>query len=73
MAKHEDIINMEGRVEEVLPGTMFRIKLDNVESLVLAHLSGRMRKNNIKVLLGDRVEMEISPYDLTKGRITRRK
>jgi translation initiation factor IF-1 len=73
MAKHEDIINMEGRVEEVLPATMFRIKLDNVESLVLAHLSGRMRKNNIKVLLGDRVEMEFSPYDLTKGRITRRK
>jgi translation initiation factor IF-1 len=73
MAKQEDIINMEGRVEEVLPATMFRIKLDNVESLVLAHLSGRMRKNNIKVLLGDRVEMEISPYDLTKGRITRRK
>ena len=73
MAKHEDIINMEGRVEEVLPGTMFRIKLDNIESLVLAHLSGRMRKNNIKVLLGDRVEMEFSPYDLTKGRITRRK
>jgi len=73
MAKQEDIINMEGRVEEVLPATMFRIKLDNVESLVLAHLSGRMRKNNIKVLLGDRVEMEISVYDLTKGRITRRK
>jgi translation initiation factor IF-1 len=72
MAK-EDIINMEGRVEEVLPATMFRIKLDNIESLVLAHLSGRMRKNNIKVLLGDRVEMEFSPYDLTKGRITRRK
>jgi translation initiation factor IF-1 len=73
MAKHEDIINMEGRVEEVLPGTMFRIKLDNIEPLILAHLSGRMRKNNIKVLLGDRVEMEVSPYDLTKGRITRRK
>jgi translation initiation factor IF-1 len=72
MAK-EDIINMEGRVEEVLPSTMFRIKLDNIESLVLAHLSGRMRKNNIKVLLGDRVEMEFSPYDLTKGRIVRRK
>ena len=72
MAK-EDIINMEGRVEEVLPATMFRIKLDNVGTLVLAHLSGRMRKNNIKVLLGDRVEIEFSPYDLTKGRITRRK
>ena len=72
MAK-EDIINMEGRVEEVLPATMFRVKLDNIDSLVLGHLSGRMRKNNIKVLLGDRVEMEFSPYDLTKGRITRRK
>jgi translation initiation factor IF-1 len=72
MAK-EDIINMEGKVLEVLPATMFRVKLDNIESLVLAHLSGRMRKNNIKVLLGDRVEMEFSPYDLTKGRITRRK
>jgi translation initiation factor IF-1 len=72
MAK-EDIINMEGRVEEVLPATMFRVKLDKIDTLVLAHLSGRMRKNNIKVLLGDRVEIEFSPYDLTKGRITRRK
>ena len=72
MAK-EDIINMEGKVEEVLPATMFRVKLDNIDALVLGHLSGRMRKNNIKVLLGDRVEMEFSPYDLTKGRITRRK
>jgi translation initiation factor IF-1 len=72
MAK-EDIINMEGRVEEVLPAAMFRVKLDNIEKLVLAHLSGRMRKNNIKVLLGDWVEMEFSPYDLSKGRIVRRK
>ena len=64
---------MEGRVEEVLPATMFRVKLDNINTLVLGHLSGRMRKNNIKVLLGDRVEMEFSPYDLTKGRITRRR
>ena len=69
----EDIINMEGCVEEVLPATMFRVKLDNIDALVLGHLSGRMRKNNIKVLLGDRVEMEFSPYDLTKGRITRRR
>lgn len=69
----EDIIKMEGRVEEVLPAAMFRIKMDNISTLILAHLSGRMRKNNIKVLLGDRVEMEFSPYDLTKGRITRRK
>jgi translation initiation factor IF-1 len=64
---------LEGKVEEVLPAAMFRVKLDNINNLVLAHLSGRMRKNNIKVLLGDRVEIEFSPYDLTKGRITRRK
>jgi translation initiation factor IF-1 len=72
MAK-EDIIHMEGKILEVLPATMFRVKLDNIETLVLAHLSGRMRKHNIKVLLGDRVELEFSPYDLTKGRITRRR
>ena len=72
MAK-EDIISMDGRVEEVLPAAMFRVKLDNLNNIILAHLSGRMRKNNIKVLLGDRVEIEFSPYDLTKGRITRRK
>ena len=72
MAK-EDIIMMEGRVDEVLPAAMFRVKLDSINNMVLAHLSGRMRKNNIKVLLGDRVEMEFSPYDLTKGRITGRR
>jgi translation initiation factor IF-1 len=52
---------------------MFRVKIDNVEHTVLGHLSGRMRTNNIKVLLGDRVEMEFTPYDLTKGRIVRRR
>jgi translation initiation factor IF-1 len=64
---------MEGYVEEVLPSAMFRVKIDNLNTVVLAHLSGRMRKNNIKVLLGDRVEMEFTPYDLARGRITRRK
>jgi translation initiation factor IF-1 len=72
MAK-EETINMEGRVEEILPAAMFRIKLDSVDNIVLGHLSGRMRTNNIKVLLGDRVEIEFTPYDLTRGRITRRK
>ncbi len=72
MAK-ETTINMEGKVEEILPAAMFRIRLDVNQSMVLGHLSGRMRTNNIKVLLGDRVEMEFSPYDLTRGRITRRK
>ena len=72
MAK-EETINMEGVVEEIMPAAMFRIKLDVNQSVVLGYLSGRMRTNNIKVLLGDRVEMEFSPYDLTRGRITRRK
>ena len=71
MAK-DDIVSMEGTVEEILPAAMFRIKLDTVNSVVIAYLSGRMRTNNIKVLLGDRVEMEFSPYDLSRGRITRR-
>ena len=64
---------MEGKVEEILPAAMFRIRLDVNQSMVLGHLSGRMRTNNIKVLLGDRVAMEFSPYDLTRGRITRRR
>ena len=64
---------MEGIVNEVLPNTQFRIQIENFEKLVLANLSGRMRQNNIKVLHGDVVELEFSPYDLTRGRITRRK
>lgn len=71
MAK-EDIISMAGKIDEVLPATMFRVKLDNLGTTVLATLSGRMRKHNIKVLLGDKVEIELSPYDLTRGRIIRR-
>jgi translation initiation factor IF-1 len=69
----EETINMEGVVEEIMPAAMFRIRLDLNGTMVLGYLSGRMRTNNIKVLLGDRVEMEFSPYDLTRGRITRRK
>lgn len=72
MAK-EETVSMEGLVEDILPNAMFRIKLDSVDSTVIGYLSGRMRTNNIKVLLGDRVSMEFSPYDLTRGRITRRK
>ncbi len=71
MAK-EDTIVMEGVVQDILPNTMFKIKLNEIGNIVLGHLSGRMRKNNIKVLLGDRVQIEFSPYDLTRGRITRR-
>lgn len=72
MAK-EETITIEGTVEEILPSAMFRIKLDNLNTLVIGYLSGKMRTNNIKVLLGDRVLLEFSPYDLTRGRITRRR
>ena len=72
MAK-EETISMEGVVEEIMPAAMFRIRLDDLDNVVIGYLSGRMRTNNIKVLLGDRVEIVFSPYDLTRGRITRRK
>ena len=68
----EDVIKMEGVIEEVLPNTTYRVKIQNFERSVLASLNGRMRMNNIKVLAGDKVEIEFSPYDLTRGRITRR-
>jgi translation initiation factor IF-1 len=69
----EDVIKMEGVVEEVLPNTSYRVRIEHFERLVLATLNGRMRMNNIKVLAGDVVELEFSPYDLTRGRITRRR
>lgn len=67
MAK-EDQIEMEGVVLETLPNTMFRVKLDNGH-IVTAHISGKIRKNYIRILTGDRVKIEMTPYDLTKGRI----
>ncbi len=69
MAKDEGKIKMEGTVVEALPGTQFHVKLDNGHQ-VLAYLSGKMRKYYIRILLGDRVSVEMSPYDLTRGRIT---
>jgi translation initiation factor IF-1 len=69
----EDVIKMEGVIEEVLPNTSYRVRIENFEKPVLANLNGRMRMNNIKVLAGDVVELEFSPYDLTRGRITRRR
>jgi translation initiation factor IF-1 len=68
MAK-EDLIEFTGVVTELLPNATFRVKLDN-DHIILAHTSGKMRKNRIRVLLGDRVTVEMTPYDLTKGRIT---
>ncbi len=71
MAKEEDKINVEGTIVEALPATQFRVKLDNGHT-VLAYLSGRMRKYYIRILLGDRVRVEMSPYDLSRGRIVYR-
>jgi translation initiation factor IF-1 len=68
MAK-EDLLEMNGEVTELLPNAMFRVRLDN-EHEILAHTSGKMRKNRIRVLVGDRVTVEMTPYDLSKGRIT---
>ncbi len=68
MAK-EELIEFSGTVLELLPNAMFRVELEN-EHVVLAHTSGRMRKNRIRVLVGDKVTVEMTPYDLTKGRIT---
>ena len=68
MAKEEQI-ELEGVVLETLPNTMFRVKLDNGH-VIIAHISGKMRKHYIRILAGDRVKVDMSPYDLTKGRIT---
>ena len=65
----EDHIEMEGKVIETLPNTTFRVELDNGH-IVMAHISGKMRKHYIRILTGDRVKVEMTPYDLTKGRIT---
>lgn len=72
MAK-EDIIEVTGVVTDVLPNAFFKVKLDDMEDKeIICYLSGKMRKFTIKVILGDQVEVELTPYDLTKGRITRR-
>ena len=70
MAK-EDVIEMDGIVMETLPNTMFRVELENGH-VVTAHISGRMRKHYIRILTGDKVKVELTPYDLSKGRITYR-
>jgi translation initiation factor IF-1 len=69
MAKEEDKIRADGVVVEALPGTQFRVRLENGHE-VLAYLAGKMRKYYIRILLGDRVSVEMSPYDLTRARIT---
>ena len=71
MSKKEEAIEMEGVILETLPNAMFRVQLENGHKM-LAHISGKMRKNFIKILTGDRVSVELSPYDLNRGRIVYR-
>ncbi len=70
MAK-EDVIEMDGVITETLPNTMFRVELENGH-VIIAHISGKMRKHYIRILTGDKVTVEMTPYDLSKGRITYR-
>jgi translation initiation factor IF-1 len=67
----EELISFKGTVLELLPNATFRVKLENGH-LIIAHTSGRMRKNRIRILVGDKIEVEMTPYDLTKGRVTHR-
>lgn len=71
MAK-EELLEFEGTVIECLPNTIFRVQLDDNDFELIATLAGKMRKNNIRVLLGDRVALEVSPYDISRGRIVYR-
>jgi translation initiation factor IF-1 len=69
MVKDKDVIEFEGEVFEALPNALFRVKLESGQ-VVLAHVSGKIRKHFIRILAGDKVKVELSPYDLTRGRIT---
>ena len=71
MAK-DDIIELTGTVEEVLPGSMFKVKVDNLPNVLLCYTGGKLKQHKIRIILGDRVKVEVSPYDLTKGRVTYR-
>jgi translation initiation factor IF-1 len=69
MPKDKDLFEMDGEITEVLPGQMYRIKLDDFDKEVVCYTGGKMKKNKIRLVLGDRVKVEMSPYDLEKGRI----
>ena len=71
MAKSDDVIEFEGEIVDVLPGQSFKVELENGH-VVVCYTSGRLRKNRIRLVLGDRVRVEMTPYDLTKGRVTYR-
>ena len=71
MSKSDDVIEFEGQIIDVLPGQSFKVELENGH-IVVCYTSGRLRKNRIRLVLGDRVRVEMTPYDLTKGRVTYR-
>lgn len=71
MSKKDNVIEVRGKIDEVLPGAKFRVILEN-ELTVIAHLAGKLRVHNIRLSIGDEVKVELSPYDLTKGRVTYR-
>ncbi|WP_350558979.1 translation initiation factor IF-1 [Psychrobacter sp. CAL346-MNA-CIBAN-0220] len=71
MAKKDEIIEFEGEVIDTLPNTLFKVRLENGHEII-AHISGKMRKHYIRILTGDKVKVEMTPYDLSKGRITYR-
>lgn len=70
MAKNDELFEMEGEIVDVLPNQMFKVKLNENEHTVVAYTGGKMRQNKIRLVMGDRVKVEMSPYDLQKGRIT---
>lgn len=70
MAKNKDLLELEGEIIDVLPNQMFKVKLDMNEHVITAYTGGKMRQFKIRLVQGDRVKIEMSPYDLTKGRIT---
>jgi len=72
MAKNSELLELTGKIAEVLPNSTFRVQVSNMSHHVLCYMGGRLKKNKIKVILGDNVKIEMSPYDLTKGRITYR-
>lgn len=72
MAKSKEVIELSGKITETLPGATFRVELENGHEII-AHVAGRMRKHYIRIVPGDEVTVELTPYDLTKGRITYRK
>jgi translation initiation factor IF-1 len=70
MAKNSELIELTGAVTEVVPNSTFRVKVENMEHMLICYIGGKLKKHKIKVILGDNVRLEVSPYDLSKGRIT---